>query len=186
MPRLKTAAAKRIVDLDATLNDLIARYVDINRIQPGHYLFQARSGHPMHKKTATERLAKHKIRGFHAFRRYRISHLREIGVPEDIIRYWVGHAGQGITDRYSKLGQNVEPRRDWARRAGLGFEVPELCTAPRQDPHVGSSPDSESAESAKADTTVEAIAEVAPFVATDEDLPLELFQEQTDPVVGVG
>jgi integrase len=61
----------------------------------------------MYQATAHQRLAKHKIPGFHAFRRYRISLMRELGVPEDLIRYAVGHSGRGITDRYLKLGENA-------------------------------------------------------------------------------
>ena len=38
-------------------------------------------------------------------------------------RFWVGHAGKDITDRYSKLAENIELRKEWARRAGLGFEL---------------------------------------------------------------
>lgn len=74
--RLKTAAAKRTVDLDPALSDLIAKFVELQGIQPGDYLFQARSGRPMHLKTARERLAKHGIAGFHSFRRLRITRLR--------------------------------------------------------------------------------------------------------------
>ena len=105
--RLKTTAAKRTVDLDPQLNDLITMFVEMNRIQPGNYLFQARSDRPMHLKTARERLAKHAIPGFHSFRRFRITRLRELGIPEDLLRYWVGHSGKGITDRYSKLAENI-------------------------------------------------------------------------------
>ena len=90
IPRLKTLAAKRTVDLDSRLNDLIARYVEHNRIQRGDFLFQVRGGRPMHANTARNRLATHGVPGFHAFRRFRITRLREIGVPEDILRYWVG------------------------------------------------------------------------------------------------
>ena len=35
----------------------------------------------------------------------------------------MGHAGERITDRYSKLAENVELRKEWTRRAGLGFEL---------------------------------------------------------------
>ena len=126
IPRLKTAAAKRTVDLDPGLNDLIGRFAESEEIQPGNYLFQARSGRAMHVNTARHRLEKHGVQGFHSFRRFRITRLRELGVPEDILRYWVGHEGKGITDRYSQLAHNVELRRDWAQRAGLGFELPNL------------------------------------------------------------
>lgn len=52
--------------------------------------------------------------------------MRELGTPEDIVRYWVGHAGERITDRYSKLAENVELRKEWALRAGLGFSLDHL------------------------------------------------------------
>jgi hypothetical protein len=45
--------------------------------------------------------------------------------PEDIIRFWLGHASSEITDRYSKLSEDVEFRRSVAASAGLGFEIPD-------------------------------------------------------------
>jgi len=168
LARVKTAAGKRTIDLDPQLSALIANYVQSHGIQKGDYLFQSRNHGPMHQKTARERLAKHGIPGFHSFRRYRITRLREFGVPEDIVRYWVGHEGQSITDRYSKLGENAELRREWACRPGLlGFDLPDISeqrrTASRR--------------------TVEPISlteKVARYEATDDDLPLSLFAEQSE------
>jgi integrase len=167
IPRVKTAAAKRTVDLDPRLSNLIARYVEINGIRQGDYLFQARSGRPMYMKTARQRLVKHKIPGFHSFRRYRITRLRYLGVPEDIIRYWVGHEGEGITDRYSKLGENVELRREWAHRAGLlGFDLPDLSKQERPAPKVSkTAAPAKSAASANISTDIQ-----RPYVAEDSDL----------------
>ena len=180
IPRLKTAAAKRTVDLDPALSDLIARFIELYGIQPGDYLFEARSGRPMHLKTARERLAKHNVPGFHSFRRHRITWLRERGVREDIIRYWAGHVGsqeggyrQSITDRYSKLGENVELRRDWVLRAGLGFALPEIGKAGRPEPSA------RSPRTAKCDTSHAPVklaeSSVASYQASDDDLPAELF-----------
>jgi integrase len=121
--RVKTKAAIRSVDLDPRLNDLIAVFVAENNIQAGQYLFQARNGGPMVLKTATDRLKKHGVKGFHAFRRFRVTRLREVGVSEEIIRAWLGHADQTISDRYSKLAENVELRKQMAARAGLGFDI---------------------------------------------------------------
>jgi integrase len=121
--RVKTEAAKRVVDLDPRLNAAIIKFVAEQNIQPGAFLFQSKSGRAMHLRTATARLKKHSIPGFHTFRRFWTTRRREIGCPEDIIRFWLGHAGEGITDRYSKLAENVELRKEWARRAGLGFEL---------------------------------------------------------------
>jgi hypothetical protein len=53
-------------------------------------------------------------------------------------RFWSGHTGQGITDRYSKLAENVELRKEWAARAGLGFELHHLgkLGTPHGEPSV--------------------------------------------------
>ena len=120
--RVKTQAAIRTVDLDPRLNAAIAQFVTENK-QPSAFLFQSRSGRAMHLLTAFTRLHKHNVHGFHAFRRFRITWLRDLGMPEDIIRYWIGHAGKKITDRYSKLAENVELRKQWSVRAGLGFDI---------------------------------------------------------------
>jgi hypothetical protein len=61
--------------------------------------------------------------GCHAFRRFRITHLRRNGVPEDLIHFWLGHAGKSVTDHYSKLKNDLEFRKEVAVRAGLGFEL---------------------------------------------------------------
>lgn len=59
--------------------------------------------------------------GFHAFRRYRITHLRKQNVSENLIRYWAGHAGRSITDGYDKVSIDNEFRLSEADRVGLGF-----------------------------------------------------------------
>jgi integrase len=134
--RVKTEAAKRVVDMEPRLNAAIIKFVAEQNIQPGAFLFQSTSGRAMHLRTATVRLKKHGILGFHSFRRYRITRLRDLGVPEDIIRYWVGHAGKDITDRYSKLAENIELRKEWAVRAGLGFSLDHLGKPGDPRPHA--------------------------------------------------
>jgi integrase len=66
--------------------------------------------------------------GCHAFRRFRITHLRKNSVPEDLIHYWVGHAGNSVTDDYSKLKEDLAFRKEVAERVGLGFELPSKKT----------------------------------------------------------
>jgi integrase len=41
--------------------------------------------------------------GFHAFRRYRATHLDLSEVPRGIAQFWLGHADKSITDRYVKM-----------------------------------------------------------------------------------
>lgn len=191
LQRVKTPAAIREVDLDPRLNALLDQFVTAHNILSGQFLFQAKTGRALHLKTARERLAKHGIPGFHSFRRYRITHLRELGVPEDILRYWVGHEGHGMTDRYSKLGENVTLRREWAHRTGLlGFDLPDLskqgppapCTASpgRTAKPVTPHAPAKSTESNHHDRTVEPAEFVEPsYVGVDSDLPDLFFEECT-------
>jgi hypothetical protein len=54
--------------------------------------------------------------------------LRKNGVPEDLIHYWVGHAGKSATDAYSKLKLDLAFRKEVAERVGLGFVLPSKKT----------------------------------------------------------
>ena len=64
--------------------------------------------------------------GFHAFRRFRVTHLRKNMVPEDLIKFWIGHAPKTVTDEYSKVKNDVEFRKDVAEKIGLGFELAQM------------------------------------------------------------
>ena len=68
--------------------------------------------------------------GFHSFRRFRVTHLRKNRVPEDLIRFWIGHADKSVTDGYSKMKEDAGFRRVCAENLGLGFELPAQIQAP--------------------------------------------------------
>jgi integrase len=99
------------------------------------YVFNTESGRPLSPRNIL-RDSLHKILirigskedglAFHSFRRFRVTHLRDQSVPEDILRFWIGHADKSLTDRYSKMKQRIESRKEWAEKAGVGF----LCLAP--------------------------------------------------------
>ena len=64
--------------------------------------------------------------GFHAFRRFRFAVLRKAGVPDNLIKQWLGHS-QNLIDLYAaQLRLDVAYRREWCERAGLGFDLGEL------------------------------------------------------------
>jgi len=98
-------------------------------------LFQSKSGKPLHQSNMLRRTL-HPILeklnelkyGCHAFRRFRITHLRKKGVPEDFVHFWLGHAGKSVTDHYSKLKDDLEFRKEVTDRVGLGFELPSQKT----------------------------------------------------------
>ena len=63
--------------------------------------------------------------GNHAFRRFRSTYLRnKTQCPDGLRNYWMGHAGNGMSDLYDKIKEDVAFRREWAERSGFGFELP--------------------------------------------------------------
>ena len=146
---LKTDSAYREVDLCGEMASYLKQFIGS---RTAGFLFHTKSGKPlsqrnilrdsMHKilygqefKNGQEKIVKTvhgvapQMKGTrcasHAFRRYRATHLRTSSIPEDIIRFWLGHADQSITDRYSKMKEDVERRKSWADLAGIGFEIPD-------------------------------------------------------------
>ncbi|MGB7846411.1 MAG: site-specific integrase [Candidatus Acidiferrum sp.] len=129
---LKTDSGFREIDLYSALAAMLKAYLDKHQGRfKSDLLFQSRSGKPLHQSNVLRRTL-HPILeninepkcGCHAFRRFRITHLRKNGSPEDLIHFWVGHAGKSVTDDYSKLKDDLEFRKEVAIRVGLGFEVP--------------------------------------------------------------
>ena len=60
-----------------------------------------RSLHPLLAKIGVPKA------GFHAMRRFRTTWLRKQRAPEDLIKFWLGHAKGTITDAYSKLEHDL-------------------------------------------------------------------------------
>jgi hypothetical protein len=70
-----------------------------------------------------------KHRSSPAFRRFRVTYLRDQSVPEDILRFWIGYADKSVSDRYSKMKQRINSRKEWAEKVGVGFSCPApMCT----------------------------------------------------------
>jgi hypothetical protein len=64
--------------------------------------------------------------GYHAFRRFRFAVLRKAGVPDDLIKQWLGRS-QNLIDLYAaQLRYDETYRREWCEKAELGFELGEL------------------------------------------------------------
>jgi hypothetical protein len=68
--------------------------------------------------------------GFHAFRRYRNTFLRQSRCPESILKYWMGHSKNGVSDLYDKSSDDVAYRRDVSKAMGVGFVLPESLATP--------------------------------------------------------
>lgn len=130
--RPKTDAGYRTIEIPARLHAYLSEHSQ-NKVL-GDLLFVNDTGvGPIYEQTARMfHLNKTGIPGFHSIRRFRVTHLRHAGVPEEIIRFWIGHSSSDITDHYSRLANNAEIRKGWVERAGLGFTLPK-----RMDNNVG-------------------------------------------------
>jgi integrase len=112
-PNPKTEAGNRVVDLHPELNALLrSQFANReSRMFTASIDFYAR------------RLKSLGIQGFHSMRRFRITHQKLSNVPDTIIKFSAGHAASDITERYTKVGSQVDARRQWANDAGLGFTL---------------------------------------------------------------
>jgi hypothetical protein len=109
----KTAAGTREVDIIPEISDTLRAISG-----PTGKLFN------MKRDNTYRTLKADGVPGHHSLRRFRTTRLREVGTPEDILKFWIGHsANRDITDRYSKLAQNTTLRKEWAKKAGLGFDI---------------------------------------------------------------
>ena len=112
-PAPKTQAGNRIVDLDPELNRLLLS------------IFGETDGRlfPSSEDTYRRRIGELGIPGFHSLRRFRITYLQGANVPPTLVKFWSGHAAGDVSERYTKFGAQIEERKTWSERAGLGFQL---------------------------------------------------------------
>lgn len=109
----KTEAGNRVVDLHPDLNAFL-RSQFANR--------ESRIFHtPL--RTLYKQLRAAGIPGFHSLRRFRITHQQLQNVPQMLVKFAAGHAADDVTERYTKVGSEIAARKEWADRAGLGFQL---------------------------------------------------------------
>lgn len=104
-------------------------------------LFCSRNGKPLHQSSILRRklhpvlpkLGQPKC-GVHAFRRFRNTYLRNFTTTSPgLTKFWMGHAGEGMSDLYDKIKENVAFRKEVAEKAGIGFHLPsKKCVEPKQ------------------------------------------------------
>lgn len=124
----KTKSGYRQIDVCSALANLLKQFVGSR--QSG-LLFATGAGKPL-SQTNVVRRSLHPVlgelgvpkTGFHSMRRFRTTWLRKQRTPEDLIRFWLGHAKLSVTDDYSKLSDDVEYRYEVAEKIGTGFTVP--------------------------------------------------------------
>ena len=127
-PFLKTENGIRDIDLYPDVAAILKRFIG-NRTSG--FLLCSKNGLPLLQSNIL-RLSLHPLlkrlgqpkSGAHAFRRFRATWLRKQHAPEDLIRFWLGHANKSVTDLYSKLKEDVTFRKKVTEEVGIGFELP--------------------------------------------------------------
>ena len=113
----KTDAGVRLVDLDPELNAFL-----VSTIQPSQGLV-------FNPNIDTQRARLASLIGngkFHSFRRFRVTHLDKSNTPSSLVRFWIGHSAGDISQRYMKVGNDIQARKEWAKKVGIGFEFSKL------------------------------------------------------------
>ena len=126
---LKTDAAWRDVDLDSVVAELLREYMG-NRTG---LLFPSRAGRPRSYSNTYNRNLRRKLEdlgfyvpgaGAHCFRRFRAAQLKRTACPDDLRKFWLGHASDDISDHYAlQLLEDLDRRKTAVASVGLGFEV---------------------------------------------------------------
>jgi integrase len=126
---LKTAAAKREVDLHPMVAEFLQRYT----LGKSGLLFSTVAKTPhmygnLEDRWLTPRLVKmgldEKGMGWHSFKRFRKTWLRGQRCLEDINNFWMAHKPQTMSEVYSHLHEELEMRLAEAERVGYGFDLP--------------------------------------------------------------
>jgi integrase len=131
----KTANAFRTVDLHPDVAALLKTFIG-NRTTG--FIFRTNGGGSLSQVNVLRRelhplLASLEIskRGFHAFRRFRNTFLRQSHCPDGVLKFWMGHADRDMSDHYDRSREDLQFRRDVATAMGIGFELPKTLTAKR-------------------------------------------------------
>jgi hypothetical protein len=112
--RQEQSTKRRQVDLCALLVAWLEQA--FNAKQAGERIFTTKCGDFWHLATLYDHFATDGIPGSHSLRRFRTTHLENMSVPRVLVDYWIGRASKAIT--------GIGARKDWCRRAGLGFQLP--------------------------------------------------------------
>jgi len=125
----KTKNAYRVVDLEPSVAALLKTYIGSKRTTG--FIFCSSSALPLSQSNLL-RGGLHPVlaslgismRGFHSFRRYRNTFLRQSHCPDGLLKFWLGHSGSSMSDTYDRSGDDVQYRKDVARSMGTGFVLP--------------------------------------------------------------
>ena len=137
----KTQNAYRIADLHPDVAKLLSGFVGDRK---SGYIFCTSKGKPLGQSNILRRCLHPVLEslgikqcGFHAFRRFRNTYLRNYtSCPNGLRNFWLGWSGKDMSDHYDKIREDAAFRREVAERVGIGFELP----TPSIVPSVGNVP----------------------------------------------
>ncbi len=126
---LKTPAACRDIDLHSSLAKMLDDFIGERK---SGFLIQTENGTMLSPEnffrdgleSVLKKMGRTGVR-FHAFRRFREATLQKSEARQLLIDYWMGHENDEMSTRYGKqLLEDVKYRKEWAEKAGLGFDLP--------------------------------------------------------------
>jgi integrase len=131
----KTQNAYRIVDLHPEVAKLFSEFIGDRK---SGYIFCTSKGKPLGQSNILRRslhpvLEKLGIKrcGFHAFRRFRNTYLRNYtSCPSGLRNFWLGWSGKDMSDHYDKIREDAAFRREVSESVGIGFELPKSAIVP--------------------------------------------------------
>jgi integrase len=128
----KTANSRRVIDLHPDVANLLREFLGERK---AGFIFQTSGGQPITQTNLLKRefhplleqlgISK---RGFHSFRRYRNTFLRNARCPEGLLKFWMGHANTSMSDNYDRVRDDLQFRREVAASVGVGFELPKTLS----------------------------------------------------------
>lgn len=128
----KTVNAYRQVDLHPDVAALLGQFIGDRKTG---FIFRSRTGKPLTQTNILKRELHPLLEqlgfpkcGFHSFRRFRNTHLRQSHCPPGVLTFWMGHSDAGMSGHYDRSREDVEYRRDVVKSLGTGFEVPKVLT----------------------------------------------------------
>jgi integrase len=137
----KTKNAFRVLDLHPDVASLLKSFIGKRK---AGYIFQTSGGKPVTQTNLLRRelhpllnSIKICLCGFHAFRRFRNTFLRQSHCPDALLKFWMGHSAKGMSDLYDKSSEDLTYRRDVAKAMGVGFELPKALTPKAKKPLIG-------------------------------------------------
>jgi integrase len=126
---LKTDAAWRDLDIDPRVAQTLRQYLG----NGSGLLFPSRAGSPRSYSNLYNQRLRPKLEklgfympgaGAHCFRRFRAAQLKRMACPDDLRKFWLGHASEDVSDHYAlQLLEDLDRRKDVVANVGLGFEV---------------------------------------------------------------